>query len=382
MSTAASRRPDPTFSVETITDYPSLADLQETWDRTHQASGSGNPFLTHDWILSWWEAFGEGKKLHIMVFKSEGETVAIAPFMWTTERIAGIRVRCLRLIYNDHTPRMDFIIDRHAQGAYGAIWRQLAGNTRWHVLRLNQLSEYSPAIQEFCRNADLDRMPWGIWLSSESPYLPLAGDWETYLRNLTAKHRSNLRNRDRRLRELGLVTRETITSGSNLVDTLEEGFRIEAAGWKGNRGTAINCRPELRQFYISVARRFSNRGSLRLEFLNVAGRRIAFAYMIRYESRLHLLKIGYDPEFSNLSPFNLLCEILIREAHEEGLSEFDFLGDSAKWKLDWTRSCRRHYWLYVFRDTLFCRLLHRIKFQWIPNLRLNPMAQKAFRHIR
>ena len=39
------------------------------------------------------------------------------------------------------------------------------------------------------------------------------------------------------------------------------------------------------------------------------------------------------------------------------------------WKLKWTRQTRRHYWLFVFSSTLKGRLLHLIKFRFVPFLK-------------
>ncbi len=156
--------------------------------------------------------------------------------------------------------------------------------------------------------------------------------------------------------------------GPELEGALEDGLRLEGSAWKEEAGTAIGSRPELCRFYRLLAERMSERGWLRLYFLTVNGRRVAFGYFLWCQEKIYLLKQGYDPNFSSYSPFNLLCYLILPEAFAGGVGEFDFLGESEKWKLDWTRDVRPHYWLYVFSDTPGLRLLRWIKFGLVPRL--------------
>jgi len=360
----------PDFTVETITDYQSFLDLEDVWTQVQEEARCDNPFVTYEWMRTWWEAFGRGKELCILLVKQRRDPVAVAPLMLDVGRLVGMRVRCLESIQNAHTPRFDFLVSRSADEVYGAIWKHLlALRPHWDVLQLNQLPKGSRTLEEFPRLAEQAGVPYGIWHSNDSPYLALSGDWESYLATLDSKHRSNLRNRLKRLGQIGTPSLSTVTAGPDLDGMLEEGLRIEAAAWKGKAGTAICCQPELRQFYSSLARRFAARGWVRLQFLNVGDRRAAFAYSICYRGKSYLVKIGYDPEFSVYSPFNLLCRFLLRDAFEEGLSEFDFLGESMDWKLRWAREQRPHYWLYIFPNALRSRLLHSAKFRLIPLLK-------------
>jgi hypothetical protein len=62
--------------------------------------------------------------------------------------------------------------------------------------------------------------------------------------------------------------------------------------------------------------------------------------------------------------------------------EYDFLGESGDWKLQWTKLSRPHYWLFVFPSTFKGRLLHFIKSRLIPLLKQNslqPMRNLALR---
>ncbi len=358
------------LSVETVSDYQSFVELEAEWTRLLEQAAIPHPFLTHTWVQTWWECFGVGKRLHILVVRDAGEVIAIAPLMVSEGRMYGLKVRWLEFIYNSHTPRFDFIVARNQEEAYQAIWKSLIDQRDlWDAMRLCQLPAGSPTLDEMVRLAACSGFRMGLWPSGDSPVLPLHGSWEDYLKSVGRKHRSNLRNRTKRLNEAGDVRMEEITVAREARAALEEGLRIEALAWKAKHGTAIQSTPDVHLFYARLAQRAAGRGWLRLHFLSVNQRRIAFDYSLLYNNRIFLLKPGYDPEYSQYSPYNLLCSMVIEQAFRDGVAEFDFLGVSEEWKRTWTERAQRQFWLYIFPDDVRSGLLHSAKFRLAPSLR-------------
>jgi CelD/BcsL family acetyltransferase involved in cellulose biosynthesis len=177
-----------------------------------------------------------------------------------------------------------------------------------------------------------------------APYLNTRGTWESYQRELGRKRRGELRRRLRRLSELGRLTLDVKDETSSLSDLLNEGFGIESSGWKGEYGTAVHSRRQTRWFYDHVARWAANRGWLRLSFLRLDGRAVAFDYSIEVGSVHYLLKTAYDPAYRALSPGVVLRMLMLQRAFElDEVDRYDFLGtvvgQANRWKLDWTQAC-------------------------------------------
>lgn len=57
-----SGRPD-AIRVRTLTDFASFLRLAPVWDDLLERAGVDHPFLSHEWLRSWWEAFGAGRGL-------------------------------------------------------------------------------------------------------------------------------------------------------------------------------------------------------------------------------------------------------------------------------------------------------------------------------
>lgn len=363
------------YRVEVISDYDTLVRLQPSWDALVAKIDDDHPFLSHAWVCSWWECFGAGHELHILVVKSDSEIVAIAPLMVSQIRIYGLKVRRLGFLLNDHTPRFDFLLSRDCPlAACRALWTALRDQTgQWDLLELRQLVAGAPSSECLSQMARADGYRVGIRHLGDSPYLLLKGKWERYYEQLSRNHRTKIRKGLNRLARQGPVLMEVVSAAEQLTGALDDGLRIEAAAWKEVSGTAIRCQQDIQRFYRVFGERAAHLGTLRLFFLTLSGVRIAFAYALCYRNKLYVLKVGYDPAYARYSPSNLLCYHNFRDSFGRGLYEYEFLGHNDTWKLDWTKTMRAHHELLVFVRGFRTGVLYWAKCRVIPVLQRQPL---------
>ena len=357
-------------TAEIVTDYETFVRLEPEWNDAVRRARVPHPFLLHEWFRTWWDCFGAGRRLHVVVVRDGANVVAIAPLMTEQVHMYGLTVRKLDLLHNDHTPRADCIVAGSPRESYEAIWDALRdAKDQWDVLQLSRLPDDSPTRIAFASLADRDGYATGSWQGDRSPYLTLSGTSDGYHASLSAKFRSNLRNRLSRLRAFGEPRLEVVDGAEQIAGATEDALRLEASGWKDKAGTSITSDPAVHRFYSLLAQRAAERGWLRLMFLTVGGRRIATSYGSCFDARLFLFKTGYDPDYAACAPFKLLTYFAVERAFAERLREVDFLGDAEPWKLEWTSTSRVHEWLYVFPNTMRARLVHSLKFQVVPELK-------------
>jgi CelD/BcsL family acetyltransferase involved in cellulose biosynthesis len=187
-----------------------------------------------------------------------------------------------------------------------------------------------------------------------APYVAIDGDWDAYEAKLRRKFRSEIRRRRRRLEERGRLTLDVSDGKEKLDELLEEGFRVEGLGWKDAYGTSINSRPTARRFYTEVAHWASERGWLRLAFLRLDGRVLAFDYCLEYNKVHYLLKTGYDPAYGKFGPGMIIRHMMLARAFSERLNTYNFLGVGSDdvWKREWTNSHQERLFLRMFAPTL------------------------------
>jgi len=359
-----------TFAVKIVSDADEFNSIGSQWDSLVCRAGVAHPFLSHTWLRTWWEAFGHGVKPFVVTVWAEADLLAAAPMQRTRMKFYGIPVDAITSIYNPHTPRFDFILaaDAPREILYKLIWSKLS-DAGCDVVVLQQVPAESNTLTSIQQLAQDDRWAVGSWAARRSPYIRLETTHSEELDRIKAIHRYNLRKRYDRLTKLGPVDVEVVTDRAAVHDAMKDGLRIEAAAWKGERGTAILSDPDVTAFYTRLAEREADLGNLRLLFLRVGGKRISFSYILRSQDTLYGVKIGYDPEYHAYSPGSNLLNLILQEACANGYKEYDFLGADDQWKFDWTKESRAHQWLFLFANRWRPRLLHRLKFSVFSRLK-------------
>jgi CelD/BcsL family acetyltransferase involved in cellulose biosynthesis len=321
-----------TVAVETYDNID--LDLSVEWDALADRVRAA-PWFRPAWFSAWWAAFGEGT-LSILAFRQGGQLTGILPL----QRRRGSYLS----LSNWHTPEFGLLAaDGHAAELAAAFLR-----ARPQTVSLRFLDPKDPAFiacREAARSANYLVLSRPL---EHSPYVDIDGDWESYERRRGRKLLSELRRRRRRLEERGQLE-FFLADGSERLDVLlEDGFRVEAAGWKGARGSAIASQAATRRFYGAIARWAAERGVLRLAFLRLDARAFAFDFAFEEEGVHYLLKTGYDPEFGRYAPGMLLRHHMLSRAFSSGLRRYEFLGADEGWKLEWAESTRERLLLQAF----------------------------------
>ena len=188
----------------------------------------------------------------------------------------------------------------------------------------------------------------GVMPVARSPYIRCPSTIADLERGLSRNLRHDVQRRMRRLAEEGTVTIDVTDGGGDLEEVLDEGFRIEELGWKGARGTAIASDARTRGFYDAVAHWGRESGWLRLAFLRVNGRAIAFQLDLEVAGTYYSLKIGYDPAFDRYSPGKVLAYAMVKRAVSSGLATYELLGTDEPWKDRWTSTFRDYVRLQAY----------------------------------
>jgi CelD/BcsL family acetyltransferase involved in cellulose biosynthesis len=301
---------------------------------------SASPWLRPGWIGAWERAFGRGS-LEVLTLRRDGRLVGVLPLQR--------RFGALRSTSNVHTPAFSMLVED--QEAARELGRSLFARGGRQVT-LGFLLSDDPAL-DTCRSAARAARYRLIDRTLErSPYIATNGDWPGYERQRESRFLRELRRRRRRLGEQGRLALDVTDGHQRLDELLDEGFAVEAAAWKGKRGTAIAADPATRRFYGDIALWAAERGWLRLAFLRLDERPLAFDYCLEEQGVHYLLKTGYDPDYRAFAPGMLIRREMIARAFSNGLARYEFLGADEPWKLRWTGTLRERRLLQAFAPSL------------------------------
>lgn len=323
----------------TVEIHDRIEPLVVEWERlARQVNAS--PCLWPGWVEAWWYAFGAGQ-LQILTVCQSGRVTGILPL----RRLHG----ALSSTTNAHTPLFGFLVANKtaAEALVQALFSQNARR-----IELSLLSPDDTGVALARAAADAERYRVFTESIQGMPYVALDGvTWDAFEMGLGKNLRGDVRRRRRRLEEEGHLTLDVFDGRAGLNELLEEGFRVESSGWKGAEGTSINADPATRCFYTRVARWAAGRGWLRLAYLRLDGRALAFDYCLEFDRTHYMLKTGYDPAYERFSPGKVLRHLMLARAFSEELAYYELLGGFDPWKQKWTNAGRELQSLQMFAPT-------------------------------
>ncbi len=108
--------------IRIISESNEFESLSEVWDSLLRKSGDNNPiYLTHEWLLTWWKHFGEGKKLNVLLIEKEGQPIGIVPLMRTEYRIGLFKIHALETIGSLNCNHIGLISSGNGEEAISAF---------------------------------------------------------------------------------------------------------------------------------------------------------------------------------------------------------------------------------------------------------------------
>jgi CelD/BcsL family acetyltransferase involved in cellulose biosynthesis len=309
------------------------------------------PFLTHEWITAWNEAFG-GQGLQPVVLRGADGAVRAAAWVqherpWTLCAAANVHSGDWDVVARDAAARRD---------AWEAITALGAPRVRFEGLVPERDS--AGAAAEALRAA-------GYRLLTEtgpfSPVISLSPTWDEQLEAVSRNLRSQFRRRHKALEREGELVFRTMTGGADLDAEIDRVFSVEGSGWKAREGTAILSDERSERLYRSFARAAAERGWLRLHLLELDGRALAVDLSCVIGDAAFLIKTGYaeDDPAARLSPGLVLRGEAIRHYIEEGLATYDLLGGADTYKLRWTNTLRARVTLTGYRGAALAPFAYR-----------------------
>ena len=132
--------------------------------------------------------------------------------------------------------------------------------------------------------------------------------------NLSRQRRKQLRAKKRKLGAHGEVTVEQLHDAKELNEWFDDFLRIEAAGWKGEAGTALSKKETHEQAFRKFTSAAFDQQQLQFTRLCTGGRPVAYAIDVLAGRGAFALKIAHDPAFHRYSPGVLLEADLLKRS--------------------------------------------------------------------
>jgi CelD/BcsL family acetyltransferase involved in cellulose biosynthesis len=211
--------------------------IEEEWnDLLACCSASHVPFLRHEYLTTWWRTLGGGEWAQGDLFTvvgrhDDGEILGIAPLFFSPNREGEAALLLLGSI--EISDYLDLIVRAPEAPAFvDALFDLLATSQAldWKVLDWYNIPETSPTLRAIQAAAEGRGWRYEQQRLQPCPYIPLPGDWDTYLAGIDKKQRHEIRRKIRRAEESEIPVRWYIVDDETQLDAEIDDFEPDGPG--------------------------------------------------------------------------------------------------------------------------------------------------------
>ncbi len=336
------------LSVEIVRTSEQLERLRREWDALLDRCRPHAVFLTSEWMLAWWEVYGEGGGLFLVAVREGNRLIGLLPTLITgpAARPGDPFPRQLRLlgstaVCSDH---LDGLAEAGYEGRVVAAWQSAIKEHQgeWDSLEFADLDPEGLLCGAIRRGPDLwgETLRWTERLEESCPFISLPASWDVFLAGLSAKTRREIRHDRRTLEDVAKVAVRAVTDTDRLEEAMASFMRLHQMRREslGEQGSFADERYE--RFHLLVSRRFAERGWLRLWLLDADGGTVAARYQFAYRGRVHDYLPGHDPRWHKYSVGLILLSHCVEQAILKGDREVDLLRGAEGYKSRWANRAR------------------------------------------
>lgn len=321
--------------VDVITNLAEFQALEQSWNDCLAAMPGGNPFLCHQWLGAWWEVYGSGAELMVLVVREGGEILAAAPLFRTRQPYYGVPMDQILFVGTQTCDRLSFLDRGLDPEPLRALWRHLLALCKGRTLvRLEGVPQGHPML------AASGGMS-GVWADEDSshlPFIPVDRSWDEYRKGLTHKFRSEMRTRVKVFAGWGDWSLDTCR-GDEVKQHLDDLVSVEGASAKQNAGAAFLTDRRNREFMARLLVVTEPVEPVLLRLL-VAGKLIAYVVGFIHGGVFCAYNTAYLPGYEKGSPGKWIMDRAVEFAFAEKLLEFDFLRGEFGYKERWQPQVR------------------------------------------
>jgi len=368
------------IAVQFLTSAEEFAALAPQWNRLHERASVASVFNSWIFQYQWWQVFGRGQPLRLLVALESGQPVGILALYIQTTRVARTRVRQLRFVGSggDTSPddlgpviapeREEEIALKLARGAL-----RIAGADVVVLSDIDPRSVFTGALETAA--AEMGR-PSLTSPCERIAYTELPGSWTEFLKSLNSDRRSRIKSARRKVAAAHTARFFVWKDSASLDQAVDRLVELHRKRWDEAGGSQSFQTPEYVDFHRRIIKSTFPRGWLRLYCLELDGEIAAITYCYRFRNRVYLMQAGFDPDKSKSNPGKVLLGHALEHAIEEGNEVFDFLRGEHRYKDQLATGYRTTLCVRVFRNTL-AGLVYRLQRVWLPLLKARVLRRPA-----
>jgi CelD/BcsL family acetyltransferase involved in cellulose biosynthesis len=368
------------MQIEIVKDFALFQKIKNEWNEMLVRSNFNVFFLTHEWLSTWWQNYGKGQELFIVLVKDKTRLVAAAPLMIKITKLGNMVFdRKLQFIAHDVSDYMDFIISEQPRLCFELIFDQIKKYARsWDWAELIYLSTAADNIDLWL---NYEGKKWlmikGIRDTSAIIDLKKYRDWEDYFKSLPKKVRDDVKRQANNIAKVGELSFEKVVSEDGIKGLLPEFFKLHQDRW-AEQGSKSQFHDERwRNRYLALVEALSSSGRIELSCLKLNSDVVALHFGYVYAGCYYYYTPVFNLKYSKYSPGKLLLVNLLKDSFARGLEKFDLLRGSESYKYAWSNSTVNLYGMLIYKRSIKSIMICILKTQ-----KYNLAKVPLFRNIK
>lgn len=284
--------PQGPVDLEVAEDFASLSLSTDDWDQWALAMGAPI-YMSSAWLSTWWNHYGKGLKLRLIVARSEGAIVALLPLYLEDFGFWPWKARVARLVGANLPPKVfDPPAERcHLPQVLKQIRERLATEDDCDVISIG------PVSQKWGGESGASDEAWtglpqgwrsGWHRSGVQTLFRLPQSMDEYWASLDASERKNRRKRLKHLERDYEVTTDVLKEPAKLVEAFAEFEQLHSMQWNSiGKGGHFQAWPDGLGYNQSLLREMGRLGRVAFFRLKANGTVISTRYTFMFGSVLH-----------------------------------------------------------------------------------------------
>jgi CelD/BcsL family acetyltransferase involved in cellulose biosynthesis len=344
-----SETPLPPLAAASLQDGSALERLSTEWTQLFRRAGCESPFLTYDWMTSWWAEWAGRRRLFVIAARTAGgELVGLAPLCIEGRapfrRLAFLGSRWVGADHLDLLVAPGFAAPVASRVARAILERRGA----WDFIELRDADPESETLRLLAQALEAAGLRPLVAPAHVCPYTPLPDRFEAYLEALGRNVRANFRRRRRGLDREGSVGWAVLRRGPELADGFATLTRLHRARFEAQGRHSSFLDAAVQRFHRTVLPKLAEAGWARLHLLTVRSTVVAALYGFAMGQRFLFYQSGMDPAWAGSSVGLVMMGMSVEEAIRAGHREFDFLRGDEAYKRQWAQQARQTVTLRLF----------------------------------
>jgi len=298
----------------TCLDRQGIFALSEDWEKLSRNAVEENPYYSPIFMRAALENLEANSDIKALAVYKGQALVGFCPFLIDKWRWLGACPLNRAWINPYSTLTIPLVDHRYPREVVAALLGAMAEHGAYRIFWLfdnfNLDGPVGALFSEFIKTANLTSE---ILDEFDRPILEQGATFDQHmLDHVSKKRRKTLKRNRNKLSERGKVELRSFTTGPELKAAVEDFLTIEAAGWKGQRGTALACNKNSATFARKAFGGSGGKSITRADVLYLDEFPIAVSLSIYTGKTAFTLKCAYDETYRSYSP-GLLLELAIIE---------------------------------------------------------------------